>query len=409
MKSVIFGGCVAIAALLGGCGTAAPPLVPAATAAPAPVGGPGTEAAGAHSGHEGHAGHPAAAGPPPGYAPVDVSAAPAGMLGIRTAPVSRARLLKKIRTVGLVTTDETRVSHVHVKFDGFIEDVYAGFVGGAVAKGDRLFTIFSPDVLAAEQDYLSSRNALERASTGPLAASSRSAAESMVAASRRRLELLDVPAAAIAAIERTGVAPRTIRISAPRTGTILERNALPGKAVGPMDHLYVIADLTHVWVLADVYESDLPLVAPGAHATLTIAALPGKVFAADVTFISPDVNDVTRTAKVRLELDNPAASLKPGMFATVSLEADLGEGLIVPSDAVIDTGERKIVFVATGPGHFEPRAITVGAPLGDDYQVLAGLAAGELIATSGQFLLDSESRLRGAAAGGAGPPSHAGH
>jgi Cu(I)/Ag(I) efflux system membrane fusion protein len=341
----------------------------------------------------------------PGYATVEVAPARQQLLGITTAPVARERIERRIRTVGVVQADETRTSHVHVKFEGFIERIYVNYTGRRVRKGQPLFQIFSRDLLAAQQEYLASRAALARVPAGT-DASVRGAAAQLAAASRDRLRLFDVPPAVLAQIERSGTAQRAITIVSPQDGTVLEKQAIEGLAVTPMTHLYIIADLSKLWVLADVYERDMAQVATGRQATLRLDALPGRTFAGAVAFVSPVVDQTTRTAKVRFEFPNAEGLLRPGMYATVELSGTPSDGLVVPSDAVIDTGERKVVFLATGGGRFEPRAIVTGLAFDGRYEVTAGLDEGDVIATSGQFLLDSESRIRGARTGK--QPGHGG-
>jgi len=387
----------------------------------ASCGGNGKEAEPAARGsapdHSQHGGAPSAAkemppmpaGPSiPGYAPVQVDDSRRQILGIRTVPVSRTQLQKTIRTVGLVSADEKRASQVHVKFEGFIERIFVNYVGQKVQKGQPLFTIYSQDLLAAQQEYLSSKAALGRIPEAKVADPARNASRSLVAASRQRLELFDVPRGVLAEIDRTGVPQRYITITSPQRGTVVEKQAVAGLAVDPMTALYVIADLERVWVLADVQERDMAQVKLGQEARLTVDALPGQKLAGRVAFVSPTVGDATRTAKARIEFGNPAGILKPGMYATVMIDVDLGEGIAIPEDAIIDTGERKIVFVAHDGGHFEPREVEVGISLGGLVHVLSGLKEGESIAQTGQFLLDSESRLRAAAAGGKAP-AHSGH
>lgn len=382
------------------------------------------EHAGGHSADAGHSVEPAA-GPAmdrdmdmgggghgahaglPGYAPVTVDRGRQQLLGIQTTTISTQKLAKTIRTVGLVQTDETRTAHVHVKFEGFIEEMYVNYTGKTVKKGQPLFKIFSRDLLAAEQEYLSSRAALGRMPGNAFIEPARAATKDLVAASRRRLELFDVPPSVLSQIERTGEAQRAITILSPQNGVVVEKQALQGLAVTPMMHLFVVADLSRVWVVADVFERDLAQVKIGQQAKMSIDAFPGRAFTGLVTFISPTLDEITRTAKVRFEFPNADALLKPHMYATVELRVDLGEGLIVPSDAVVDTGERKIVFVAHDGGHFEPRALKLGIALDGAYQVLEGLSAGDNIASQGQFLLDSESRIRGATSGA--QPSHGAH
>ena len=382
--------------VMGGCGGKSSTEAPAHAAHSQAASAPASE----HTEHTGHSGLP-------GYAPVVVDQGRQQLLGIRTITVGRQPLAKRIRTVGLVGTDETLASHVHVKFEGFIEEIYVNFTGQRVRKGQPLFKVYSRDVLAAQQEYLSSLAGLPRLPAGPAGESARAATREVVTAARRRLELFDVPRAVLTNIEGTGEAQRAITILSPQAGTVIEKQALKGLAVTPMMHLYVIADLSRVWVVADVYERDLAQVKIGQRATLAIDAYPGRAFSGLVTFISPTLDETTRTAKVRFEFPNRDGALKPSMFATVALDAEIGPGLAVPSDAIVDTGERKIVFVAHEGGHFEPRAIKVGVALEGAYQVLDGLKEGEAIASQGQFLLDSESRIRGAAKGAA--PAHGGH
>ena len=359
--------------------------------------------------HDHQAGASATRAPPaapelPGYAAVEVAPARQQLLGITTLLVQRERIEKKIRTVGVVQADETRTSHVHVKFEGFIEQIYVNYTGRVVRKGQPLFKVYSRELLAAQQEYLASRAATARnpSSVDP---SVRAAGDQLADAARDRLRLFDVPASALAQIERSGEAQRAITITSPQNGTVIEKQALEGLAVTPMTPLYVIADLSRVWVIADIYERDTAQVEIGQPATLRLEALPGRSFEGKTTFVSPVVDQTTRTTKVRFEFRNREGALRPGMYATVDLSVAVGEGLAVPSDAVIDTGERKIVFVATGQGRFEPRAIVTGLAFDGKYEVLEGLAQGEAIAASGQFLLDSESRIRGARSGG---PAHGG-
>jgi membrane fusion protein, copper/silver efflux system len=350
----------------------------------------------------GHNGHPTL----PGYGPVEVDGARQQLLGIRTAVVERQTIERRIRTVGIVQADETRTSHVHVKFEGFIEKIFVNFTGRAVRKGQPLFEIFSRDLLAAQQEYLAAREAVRR--VPPAAGDAvRGAAEQLATAARERLRLFDVPPSVLATLDRTGVAQRAITIASPQAGTVVEKQAIEGLAVTPMMALYVVADLARVWVVADVYERDMAQVKLGDAAMLRLEALPGRAFDGKVSFISPTVDETTRTAKVRFEFPNRQGVLRPGMYATAEIASrGVVAGLTVPADAVVDTGERKIVFVAAGPGRFEPRQIATGAAVEGRYEVLEGLKEGEAVAITGQFLLDSESRIRGGRSTG---PAHGGH
>ncbi len=344
---------------------------------------------------------------PPGFATVEVSPGRQQLLGIATIPVRRRSFAKGVRTIGIVQADETRTAHVHVKYEGFIEKIFINYTGRAVRKGQPLFRIFSRELLAAQQEYLSSRAALGR--VPPAGGDAvRAAAGQFVNASRERLRLFDVPASVLERIERTGVAERAMTVVSPLSGNVIEKQAIEGLAVTPMAHLYVISDLSRVWVVADVYERDLAQVAVGQKARMNLDAFPGRAFEGVLSFVSPVLDESTRTVKVRFEFANPEGALRPGMYATAEIAGESHEGLTVPSDSIIDTGERKIVFVAQGPGRFAPRAVKTGAALGNEYEVVEGLVQGEIIAATGQFLLDSESRIRGARSGGKAP-AHGGH
>jgi Cu(I)/Ag(I) efflux system membrane fusion protein len=340
----------------------------------------------------------------PGYAAFSLDNGRIQTLGIQSAPVQKSILTKTIRTVGKVSLDETRTEHVHVKFEGFIEEVYANYEGQSVAKGDKLFRIYSQDLLSAQEEYLISISSAKKIPEGSFSEPSRNAARSIQGAAKRRLELYDLPGGIIASIEKTEKAQKYVVFTSPRDGVVLEKNIIEGHAVEPMSTLYVIADLSLLWVVADIYEKDISFVKQGQEASLTLEALPGKTFTGTTSFLSPTVDDTTRTVKARFEFENKEGLLKPGMFATIEIHLELGEGLSIPNDAIVNTGERKIVFVAHAGGHFEPREVTLGASLGDSYQIISGLKPGESIAISGQFLLDSESRLR--AAGGTAAHGH---
>lgn len=351
-----------------------------------------------------HAGHGTAATPAAGEAhpervPVLLGADFAQRIGVRTTPAVRKPLTRSIRTVGVVRTDETREAHVHVKWDGWIDALHASFVGQTVRKGDPLFTVYSPDLVASQQEFLDARRR-ELA----LPASTDAAAASRAA--RERLRLWDVPEDEIAEIERSGQVKRAIMVRSPRDGTILEKKALAGMYVETAMELYAIADLSKVWVLADLYEFEAPLVAPGAKARFEPVGLPGRSLDAVVTFVQPVVDEMTRTVKVRLEADNADGALRPGAYGTVRIDVATPESVMVPLDAVLDTGKRQVVFVRTPDGAYAPRDVRLGASAAPEVQVLEGVAEGEEVVTRAQFLLDSESRLRAASGRG---PGHGGH
>jgi len=341
-------------------------------------------------GHESHAGHTQA---PTGYSPLTIKPAQAAALHLSTAPVDEREFTRTIRTVGTVVLDETRTAHVHVKVRGWIDRIFVNFVGRQVRAGEPLCSIYSQDIYSAELEYLS---ILEGASTRP-------ASDPLLTAARRRLSLWDVPKAEIERLEKTRQVNRTFPLLAPRAGTVVAKEALQGMYVEPSAELYTLSDLSSVWVLADVYETDVPYVHVGDKAQLAIEGREAPLDAT-VSFLYPTIDEASRTRKVRFILPNPNGRLLPGAFVTVTMEAHLGNGLSVPESAVIRTGARSIVFVVHGEGavHIEPREITLGPLIGDRYRVDRGLQAGEKVATGAQFLLDSESRLRATSAPGGG-------
>jgi Cu(I)/Ag(I) efflux system membrane fusion protein len=326
---------------------------------------------------------------------VKISSQTQQMIGVRTAAVERAPLTRTIRTTGHLVADETKLAHVHVKVKGWIENVYVDFVGQLVKKGQPLFTVYSPDLVATEQEYLIALRGENYLGKAPYREISEGA-QSLLSATRDRLRLWDISDAQIEQLEKTGKIERTLTFYSPVTGFVLDRQAYPQTAVGPDKELYKVADLSDIWVNADVYEYEIPYVHLGQKATMQLSYDPGKTYTGRVTYIYPTVDPQTRTVKVRLEFANPNFDLKPQMFADVELKVDYGTNVLVPAEAVLDSGSRQTVFVAKGDGYFEPRDIKVGPRVGDKYVVLSGLQPGETIVISGNFLIDSESRLSAA-------------
>ena len=316
-------------------------------------------------------------------------------MGVRLGTATRKTLTKHIRTVGTITYNETRLSVVNSKFDGWIEKLYVDFVGEQVQKGQPLFEIYSPEVLTAQQEYLLAysqyKNQGQHAS-----ASARNAAQRMVTASRNRLLYWDLAESHIKKLEKTGEIQKTVTIYSPATGVVIKKNAFEGHYVKAGMHQYEIADLSTVWVDVDIYEYELPWVRKGMPAEMELAYIPGKTFRGEVLFVYPFLDTKTRTAKLRLSFENNDLKLKPGMYANINLQAEsTDDTVVIPQEAVIDSGVRKVVFIALEKGRFQPREITVGIEGNDhEIQVLEGLSAGERIVLSGQFMLDSESRLR---------------
>jgi Cu(I)/Ag(I) efflux system membrane fusion protein len=342
-----------------------------------------------------HAGHGGAEPPasPQGYAPVMIDPSRAAALQLATAPVEERELARLVRTVGVIALDETRSAHVHSKVRGWIDGIHVNFVGQRVRAGEPLCSIYSQDVYSAEIEFISILG--RTAGDG--------AQDPLLEAARHRLALWDVPSAEIERLERTREPRRTFPLLAPRTGTVVAKEATQGTFVDPSLELYTLSDLSRVWVLVDVYEADVPYVHVGDTAKLTIEGQ-SQALTARIAFLTPTLDEATRTRKVRLELANPAGRFLPGAFASAEMNLPMGRGLAIPESAVIRTGARAIVFVAHGqpPEHLEPREVTLGPLIGDRYRVEAGVAAGEQVATSAQFLLDSESRLRATSGQGGG-------
>ena len=289
--------------------------------------------------------------------------------------------------------DETRLFHVHVRTSGWIKKVFVDYTWQLVKQGDPLFTFYSPDLLATEQEYLlalRARDSLARSSFPEIA----TAGASLLEAARRRLELWDLTEGEIQEIELSGKPAHDITIYAPATGYVVDRKAFPNQYVSPEMDIYQLEDLSSIWAEGEIYESDEPAVSLGQEAVLTTEALPNAALRGRLTFVSPTVKPDTRTITVRMEFPNPGGKLKPGMFVNVELHRGLGRRLTVPVDAVLDSGTHQRVFVARGNGVFEPRTVTVGARSGDYAVILSGLHAGEQVVTRANFLIDSESNLR---------------
>ncbi len=330
-----------------------------------------------------------------GSAEIRISPVVVQHMGVRTASVERKPVARTVRTVGSIDYDERNVREVTTKFNGWIEQLYADYTGQQVEKGMPLFRVYSPELYSSQEEYLLAIRAGDTVTSDILPQAGRYMRE-LVESARLRLKLFDISDEQIDALEQRGKPTKTLELMSPYTGIITEKTARDGMQVRPGMKLYTIADLSRVWVYVDIYENEVSFVKIGQDATVELSYLPGKVFHGKVIYVYPFVDTGTRTVKVRLEFDNPHLELKPGMFADVQLRADLGrEGLQIPRSAVIDTGARQVAFVALGEGRFEPRYLQIGVDLGDDLvEVLQGLSESELVVTSGQFLLDSESKLR---------------
>jgi multidrug efflux pump subunit AcrA (membrane-fusion protein) len=322
------------------------------------------------------------------------------LIGVRTAPVEVADLSRTIRTVGHIEADETRIAHIHTKFQGFIDKVYVDFIGKLVHKGDPLFTIYSPELVATQQEYLvalKSRDTLSKGIYKEIGGDP----DLLVKSALQRLRLWDISEDQLTRLTETGQVMRTMLIVSPIDGFVLTREAFENASTNPDKELYTIADLRHIWITADIYEYEAPFVRLGQRATISLSYIPGKIYIGKVSFVYPTVDPNTRTIKVRMEFPNPGMDLKPNMFADVQLMVGAGRAIEIPTEAVLDSGTRKIVFVAKGEGNFEPREIQVGEKVNSKYVVISGLQPNEMIVTSGNFLIDSESNLKSM-----GTPAH---
>ncbi|MBZ5623069.1 MAG: efflux RND transporter periplasmic adaptor subunit [Acidobacteriia bacterium] len=320
------------------------------------------------------------------------------LIGVRTGTVEREALTRDIHTTAQLTTDETQIAHVHVKVNGFIDQVYVDFVGQQVKKGQPLFTLYSPDLVATQQEYLIVRRGMKELGNSSVPGVAQGA-ESLLRASRDRLRLWDISDEQIQKLDQTGEVSRTLTFYSPVEGFVLDRKAFPQTAVTPDMDLYTVADLSTLWADAAIYEYEAPYVRVGQRATVRLSYQPGKSYSGRISYVYPTVDPQTRTVKVRVALPNPGYELKPQMFAEVDLKIDYGRQLVVPQEAVLDSGQQQTVFVAEPGGHFAPRVVTLGARVDGKVIVLSGLKEGESIVTSGNFLIDSESRLKSAMGG----------
>ena len=341
-------------------------------------------------------------GSPSGYAAVPLVDGSAARLDLTTTLVEERDFKRTVRTVGVVTVDETRSSHVHPKVRGWVDQVHVNFTGQTVRQGTPLCTIFSPDILSAELELLAILNQVSSPGTsggGTFADIEQRARTVTIESARRRLALWDVPASEIQRLEQTREARRTFPLIAPRSGTVVAKQAIAGMYVDASTELYLLSDLSRVWVLVDLYETDVSFVKVGEKARLSVEGLDPSPIEAAITFLAPTIDEATRTLKARFELDSRAGRIRPGAFVTAEMDLEAGRGLGVLEQAVIRTGSRNVVFVVH-PNHVEAREVTLGPLVSGWYRVLSGLRAGEQVAASAQFLLDSESRIRATSAPG---------
>lgn len=340
-------------------------------------------------------------------APIQLSPERLQSIGVKTGEVQQKNVEDEIRTTGNVAVDETRLAYVQVRFSGYIQKVYADATYQYIRKGQPLFTIYSPDLVTTEREYLVAKQNQQQVAASTIQGVASSAA-SLVEAAADRLKQWGIPDREISRLESTGQVQQELEIDSTVSGYITDREALPNKYVQPDTRLYTVADLSTVWVLAEVFQNDLGRVRTGAPAALTVDTYPGRTFSGRVDFIYPDIDPSTRTARVRLIFPNPGLKLTPGMFVNITLRIPMGRQIVIPASGVLQSGTREIAFVDHGNGNLEPREVELGARVADEFIVLKGLKAGERIVTSANFLIDSESQLQAALGSFAPPPPGAG-
>jgi Cu(I)/Ag(I) efflux system membrane fusion protein len=368
-------------------------------------------------GHAGHASHsaanpqkaevskPQAAGPAASEnvteetPQVEITPEQQQLIGVKTVKVSYKPVMKTIRTVGRIEADERKQATINTKVEGWIEKLYVDFTGRYVKKGDALAEIYSPELLATQQEFLGvlkwSKQPVDSTKNNTLSTLITKDAEAALDAAKLRLRLWDVSEGQIKQIEQTGKPMRTLTLYSPVSGYVMQKMAVQGMKVMPGEKLFDIGDLTDLWIIADIYEYELPFVKVGQRAAVTLSYFPGKELLSKIDYIYPAISADTRTAKVRLTLANPQGRLKPQMFTNVEIKINLGSRLVIPESAVIDTGKSQVVYVDKGEGAFEPREVELGMRSEGAVEVLRGISAGEKVVSAANFLIDSEAQFKG--------------
>lgn len=322
-------------------------------------------------------------------------------MGLKLATAEKKHLSHTIRTVGTVTADQTKEAHVHSKLNGWIDQIYADYIGKPVKKGQPLFELYSPDLVSTQEEYFAAR---KQGGTGA----------EIAKAALERLKLWGVPDSEISRLTKSGKSKRTVTFTAPVDGFIVNKTAIRGMYITPDMELYHIADLSKVWIIVTLYEYDVAVIEVGNAASIQLPYDPNKSFSGKISYIYPEIETETRTAKARIELPNQDQKLKPGMFTNVEIKKELGEAVTVPDDSVIDTGIRQIVFVKTGQTRFEPREVKVGPRVDHSFAIMKGLSSGDQVVASAHFLIDAESKFqaalqKGEASSGSGHSGHGTH
>ena len=315
-------------------------------------------------------------------------------IGVKVGTVESKVISDEIRSYGNVQANERRFAYVQTRFAGWIRQIYADATGDFIEKGQPLFTIYSPDLVASEREYLLAKKsaaALQQSAVSGVA----DGAASLIAASKARLQQFDIPESEIAKLDDTGEPITDLTVNSPVAGYITEKNALPNMYVQPDTKLYTIADLSEIWVFAQIFQNDAGKIKPGDPAEVTLDAYPGQVFRGKVDYLLPQLDMATRTLPVRLVFANPGLKLRPGMYVNVSLKLPLGQRLIVPDSAVFHSGTKNLIFTYAGDGNIEPHEVELGPHVGDQFVISKGVKAGDQIVTSANFLIDSEAQLAG--------------
>lgn len=337
--------------------------------------------------------------PPPGAGSnaVYVSLGRQQLVGVRSAAIGRQRVEGTIRTEGMLEYDESRTVQVHTRVSGWVEQLFVDYVGKPVHRGQALFAVYSPDLATAQADYLVALRAQPQAATG--GADVKASAEALLAASRERMRRWDVSDAQIAELERAGHPTRTMTIASPFDGVVLEKNAFAGQYVTPDMTSFKLSDLSQIWAIGQVFEYEAASIHVGDAVDVEFPYGQTAKLEAKIDFIYPEVDPMTRRVRFRVRLPNVDRKLKPATYVTLVWHGEAIDRLVIPAEAVIDTGARKYVLRALADGYFEPRDVQIGAPIGEFYPVLAGVAEGDRVVTSAQFMIDSESNIMSAMEG----------
>jgi len=353
-----------------------------------------------HEGHKVAPAAPQAEQPPASEAPrVEIPPEKQQLIGVKTVKVAVRSLKKTIRTVGKVEYDESRIATVNTKIEGWIEKLYVNVTGQYVKKGAPLVEIYSPELYASQQEFLNvlrwTKDQEKAKQTDQVSKMVSADTENMLNAARQRLKFWDISDAQIKKIEQTGKPVRTLTLYSPVNGYVIQKTAIRGMKVMPGEKLFDVADLSALWITAEIYQYELPLIKQGQQATIKLSYLPGQEFSSKIDYIYPSLSAETRTAKVRFKISKPPRDLKPQMFTTVDIKIDLGKKLAVPDSAILDTGTEKVAYVDMGEGQFEPRQVLTGVRTDGMVEIVKGLKAGEAVSSSANFMIDSEAQLKG--------------